>query len=109
VVRRLNQTFVTPIEREDILRLASALDDIVDFAEEVADYLGLYRRPSAASAEYSSFRSAPLSIAAAIIARPRPSPRRRIAWRCLSWLHPDRSSYRRVANATRGSAPNPCL
>jgi uncharacterized protein Yka (UPF0111/DUF47 family) len=39
----LNQTFVTPIDREDILELASALDDIVDFTEEVADYLGLYR------------------------------------------------------------------
>ena len=43
IIQRLNQTFVTPIEREDILDLASALDDIVDFIEEVADYLGLYR------------------------------------------------------------------
>jgi uncharacterized protein Yka (UPF0111/DUF47 family) len=43
LIRRLNQTFVTPIDREDILELASALDDIVDFTEEVADYLGLYR------------------------------------------------------------------
>jgi hypothetical protein len=34
---------VTPIDREDILALASALDDIVDFTEEVADYLGLYK------------------------------------------------------------------
>jgi uncharacterized protein len=42
VVRRLNQTFVTPIDREDILELASSLDDIVDYIEEVADYLGLY-------------------------------------------------------------------
>src|SRR5579875_2672901 len=32
-----------PIERQDILALASALDDIVDYTEEVADYLGLYR------------------------------------------------------------------
>jgi predicted phosphate transport protein (TIGR00153 family) len=39
----LNQTFVTPIDREDILALASALDDIVDYTEEVADYLGLYK------------------------------------------------------------------
>jgi predicted phosphate transport protein (TIGR00153 family) len=39
----LNQTFVTPIDREDILALASALDDIVDYTEEVSDYLGLYR------------------------------------------------------------------
>jgi predicted phosphate transport protein (TIGR00153 family) len=43
VIRHLNQSFVTPIDRHDVLRLASALDDIVDFIEEVADYLGLYR------------------------------------------------------------------
>jgi predicted phosphate transport protein (TIGR00153 family) len=43
IVHHLNQTFVTPIDREDILALASALDDIVDYTEEVADYLGLYR------------------------------------------------------------------
>ncbi|MDP8943543.1 MAG: DUF47 domain-containing protein [Actinomycetota bacterium] len=43
IIRRLNETFVTPIDREDIYALASALDDIVDFVEEVADYLGLYK------------------------------------------------------------------
>jgi uncharacterized protein len=43
VIGRLNQTFVTPIDREDILELTSALDDIVDFIEEVADYLGVYK------------------------------------------------------------------
>jgi uncharacterized protein len=43
LIRKLNNTFVTPIEREDILVLASGLDDIVDFTEEVADYLGLYK------------------------------------------------------------------
>ena len=43
IVHHLNQTFVTPIDREDILALASALDDIVDYTEEVADYLGLYK------------------------------------------------------------------
>jgi predicted phosphate transport protein (TIGR00153 family) len=43
IYHHLNQTFVTPIDREDILALASALDDIVDYTEEVADYLGLYR------------------------------------------------------------------
>jgi uncharacterized protein Yka (UPF0111/DUF47 family) len=34
---------VTPIERTDMLALASAIDDVVDFTEEVADYLGLYK------------------------------------------------------------------
>ncbi len=43
IIKRLNNTFVTPIDREDILGLASSLDDIVDFTEEVADYLGLYK------------------------------------------------------------------
>ncbi len=43
VIARLNQTFVTPIDREDIYELTSALDDIVDYTEEVADYLGLYK------------------------------------------------------------------
>jgi predicted phosphate transport protein (TIGR00153 family) len=43
IIRRLNETFVTPIDREDIYSLASALDDIVDYTEEAADYLGLYK------------------------------------------------------------------
>lgn len=43
IIQRLNHTFVTPFDREDIIALASALDDIVDFIEEVADFLGLYR------------------------------------------------------------------
>jgi uncharacterized protein len=43
IIQRLNQTFVTPIDREDIYELASRLDDIVDYTEEVADYMGLYK------------------------------------------------------------------
>ena len=43
IVQRLNQTFVTPIDREDILDLASGLDDVLDMAEEVGDFLGLYK------------------------------------------------------------------
>jgi uncharacterized protein len=43
IIQRLNQTFVTPFDREDIIALASGLDDIVDYIEEVADLLGLYR------------------------------------------------------------------
>ena len=42
IIQRLNQAVATPIDREDVLQLASALDDIVDYTEEVADYLGLY-------------------------------------------------------------------
>ena len=40
---RLNSTFVTPIDREDILELTSDMDDIIDLIDEVADYLGLYK------------------------------------------------------------------
>ena len=43
IIQRLNSTFVTPIDREDIYALASAMDDVVDFIEEVADFLALYR------------------------------------------------------------------
>jgi predicted phosphate transport protein (TIGR00153 family) len=43
IIRRLNTTFVTPIDREDIYGLATQLDDIVDYIEEVADFMVLYR------------------------------------------------------------------
>jgi predicted phosphate transport protein (TIGR00153 family) len=39
---RLNTTFVTPIDREDIYGLATQLDDVVDYMEEAADFMGLY-------------------------------------------------------------------
>jgi uncharacterized protein len=42
IIHRLNSTSVTPIDREDIYALAGALDDIVDFTEEAADFMGLY-------------------------------------------------------------------
>ncbi|GJL65339.1 MAG: phosphate transport regulator [Nitrospirales bacterium] len=37
IVRKLNKTFITPIDREDIHDLASALDDILDEVDAVAD------------------------------------------------------------------------
>ena len=40
---RLNQTFITPIDREDIHDLASALDDILDAVEAVADRFVIYK------------------------------------------------------------------
>jgi uncharacterized protein len=42
IIHRLNTTSVTPIDREDIFALAAALDDIVDYTEEAADFMGLY-------------------------------------------------------------------
>jgi uncharacterized protein len=43
IIQRLNSTFVTPIDREDIYGLATQVDDIVDYTEEAADFLGLYQ------------------------------------------------------------------
>ncbi len=43
IIRRLNTTFVTPLDREDIYGLAGQIDDVVDFIEETADFFGLYK------------------------------------------------------------------
>lgn len=43
IIRRLNSTFVTPIDREDIYGLATKLDDVVDYIEEASDFLALYQ------------------------------------------------------------------
>jgi len=40
VVDMLNRTFVTPFDRDDMYRLAAALDDICDHVDEAADNLG---------------------------------------------------------------------
>jgi predicted phosphate transport protein (TIGR00153 family) len=42
IVRRVNSTFVTPFDREDIYRLAAGLDDVMDFMEEAVDLVNLY-------------------------------------------------------------------
>lgn len=46
IMRRLNETFITPFDREDIYRLASTLDDAMDFMEAAADLVVLYRLDS---------------------------------------------------------------
>jgi uncharacterized protein len=42
IIRRVNSTFVTPFDREDIYSLASGLDDVMDFMEEAVDLVLLY-------------------------------------------------------------------
>ncbi len=42
IVRRVNSTFVTPFDREDIYSLASGLDDVMDMMDEVVDMILLY-------------------------------------------------------------------
>jgi predicted phosphate transport protein (TIGR00153 family) len=43
LIDRLNHAAPAPIDRDDVYRLAGALDDIVDYTEEVADFMGVYR------------------------------------------------------------------
>lgn len=42
IIRRVNSTFITPFDREDIYRLASSLDDVMDYMEETVDLINLY-------------------------------------------------------------------
>ena len=43
IMRQLNETFVTPFDREDIYRLASSLDDVMDAMEAAVDLVILYQ------------------------------------------------------------------
>ncbi len=43
ITRELNATFVTPLDREDIIGLASRLDDVADLCNDVAELIFLYK------------------------------------------------------------------
>lgn len=43
IVARLNRTFITPLDREDIHRLASAMDDVLDLMEATTERFVLYQ------------------------------------------------------------------
>lgn len=43
IITKLNQTFITPFDREDIHRLASSLDDVLDFVNSAALRLVMYK------------------------------------------------------------------
>lgn len=53
IIDRLNSTFITPLDREDIYTLAQVLDDIVDFAQGTVERMILYRtaKPSVGAQE----------------------------------------------------------
>ncbi len=42
IIHRVNTTFITPFDREDIYSLASGLDDVMDYMEEAVDLVLLY-------------------------------------------------------------------
>jgi uncharacterized protein len=56
ILKKLNQTFITPFDREDIHRLASSIDDVLDFVNAAAVRMMLYKieNPPAAAYELSA-------------------------------------------------------
>jgi uncharacterized protein len=56
ILTKLNQTFITPFDREDIHQLASKLDDVLDFINAAGARIVMYRitTPPAAAAEMSA-------------------------------------------------------
>ena len=55
ILRKLNQTFITPFDREDIHRLTSSLDDVLDLINSAADRTTMYKitSPPPAAAQLS--------------------------------------------------------
>ncbi len=53
IITKLNQSFITPFDREDIHHLASSLDDVLDFVNAAATRLVMYKiyQPPPTSAE----------------------------------------------------------
>ena len=56
VITRLNQTFITPFDREDIHKLASSIDDVLDYVNSAAERLLIYKidRPPMPAAELAA-------------------------------------------------------
>ena len=50
IVKQLNTTFITPLDREDIYALATRLDDVLDYIEAVGERLVVYRVKAPTSA-----------------------------------------------------------
>ena len=59
IAQRVNATFVTPFDREDIYALASGLDDVMDYMEEAVDLTVLYEVGGAARRAGRAGRRAP--------------------------------------------------
>ena len=52
VLTKLNQTFITPFDREDIHKLATSIDDVLDFIYAAAERLTMYKITSAPPAAH---------------------------------------------------------
>jgi predicted phosphate transport protein (TIGR00153 family) len=71
----LNQTFITPFDREDIHALTSSIDDVLDFVNAAATRLSMYKisNPPSASAELAAVivqQADELSKAVALLEKP---------------------------------------
>jgi predicted phosphate transport protein (TIGR00153 family) len=70
VVLLLNRTFVTPFDRDDMYRLAGAIDDICDHVDEAADNLGSWgveRVPEKARAQANVILEAAIKLDEAVL------------------------------------------
>ena len=56
IIDKLNQTFITPLDREDIYSLATMLDDVVDFQHGIMQRMALYKagKPTPGAAELAN-------------------------------------------------------
>ena len=93
IIQRLNRTFVTPLDREDIHALARSLDDVMDAIDASATSSGCTGSTTCGSARANSRRSSP----------PRPT---RSAWRSRA-LEKKQGRHRRTPSRSTGSRTKP--
>jgi len=65
IVRRLNKSFITPIDREDIYDLVATMDEVLDNIEAATDAMVLYR--VAAPTEFARRQAKVIAEAAAVL------------------------------------------
>ncbi len=69
VISELNDTFITPIDREDIYALANSLDDIVDATDTIASRTNMYKlkTPVAFGAQLSDILLIQVTVLASLV------------------------------------------
>lgn len=67
IVKRLNRSFITPIDREDIYDLVATMDEVLDYIEAAADSMVLYRVD--APTEYARRQAQVIAEAATVLHR----------------------------------------
>ncbi|MDD5656505.1 MAG: DUF47 family protein [Elusimicrobia bacterium] len=83
---RLDRSFITPYDREDIHALTSKLDDVVDIIQSASNRMRLYRLPSCRPeivALADILHQAALAVARAVACLSDPSRKRRLLDHCI--------------------------